>query len=84
MRVDLPSEKDRMGNAPSYGITALLKILATPFTGFLPIMGFSLYLQIGASAAPVVFPSALSCHGMFGTAGLIIFTLLILKSSLFS
>jgi hypothetical protein len=34
--------------ASPYGITALLKILATPFNGFLPIIGFSLYLQIGA------------------------------------
>ena len=33
----------------SNGTTALLNILATPFAGFLPIIGFSVYLQIGAS-----------------------------------
>ena len=63
-------------NAP-YGITALLKILATPFTGFLPMIGFSLYLHTGAP-----FNSAgHSCHGTFGTLGLIILYLLITSTS---
>ena len=61
-------------NPSSYGITALLKILATPFTGLRPIIGFSLYLHTGA---PVKF-SGLSCHGTFGTGWLIILYLLIL------
>ena len=52
-----------------YYTTALLKILATPSTGFLPITGFSEYLQIGAP----VNPSGLSCQGMFFTSSQIIF-----------
>ncbi|MDE7198957.1 MAG: hypothetical protein K2O15_08730, partial [Lachnospiraceae bacterium] len=45
----------------------------TPSPGFLPMMGFSLYLQIGAPLSTY----GLSCHGTFFTAGLIIFTSLI-------
>lgn len=64
-------------NSSPYGITALLKILATPFTGFLPMTGFSLYLHTGAP-----FNSAgRSCHGTFGTFGLIILYLLITSTS---
>ncbi len=47
------------------------------FTGFLPIIGFSLYLHTGAP----VWSSGLSCQGTLGTAGLIILTLLIRVTS---
>ena len=52
-------------NSPSYGITALLKIRATPSDGLRPIIGFSLYLHTGIS--DLSFLSAgLSCHGILG------------------
>lgn len=47
--------------------------------GFLPMIGFSLYLQIGA---PFCGPAGLSCQGTFGTGAVSIFTSLIINSPL--
>ena len=57
--------------APSYGTTALLKILATPGIGLRSTIGFSVYLHTGPT-----YSSGFSCHGMFGRLSVNIFTLL--------
>jgi predicted tellurium resistance membrane protein TerC len=50
-----------------------VSMLAGLFDGFLPIIGFSVYLQTGAFFKP----SGFSCHGIFGHAGAIILISLI-------